>query len=321
MLTVRDATAVHEELRDRIADTVHREFDADVDHLYALVLVKGFTYAFNTYKAIGHLLPDCFYEQGAALLRILWETTLNLAWVTRRPAERSKLFLQFTVVEKRRFLQFRIGEARRLKRAASLAEAEAELKTFDEAFARILTDYRLSDRRERRKLSPRFSGPSLEDVAGEMGGEWAKEYRDTYPLLCFYAHASPGVVIFPNPFLEKITAEAFEEYDQTRTVRLALSSMAVMERAYRMTWPVVETDDSPVPGHPQRSCSVSGGAHAKACQYSRCPLGADSPTTRATLPPAAQADTVELVEKPNEAGPNTETRDMTNRNQKRSTFT
>jgi hypothetical protein len=29
---------------------------------------------------------------------------------------------------------------------------------------------------------------------------------------------------------------------------------------------------------------------------------------------------VELEEKPNEAGPKTETRDMTNRNQKRSTF-
>ena len=29
---------------------------------------------------------------------------------------------------------------------------------------------------------------------------------------------------------------------------------------------------------------------------------------------------VELVEKPNEAGPKTETRDMTNRDQKRSTF-
>ena len=35
---------------------------------------------------------------------------------------------------------------------------------------------------------------------------------------------------------------------------------------------------------------------------------------------AAHAHALELVEKPNEAGPKTETRDMTTRNQKRSTL-
>jgi hypothetical protein len=141
-------------------------------------------------------------------------------------------------------MQFQTVEARRRCDAAALAKAEAELRAFDETFDRILGEYRYSDRKGRGKLSPRFSGPSLEDVAREMGGEWANEYREIYPLLCFYAHASPGAVLFPNPVLENITIEAFDEYDHPRTVMLALWSMAVMERAYRMIWPLVGIDDS-----------------------------------------------------------------------------
>ena len=77
-----------EELRDHIANRVHREHEMD-DTLSSFVLFRLFGYSFNTFKAIGLLLPQRFYEQGFALYRMLWEAGLGLEWMSHDPETHS----------------------------------------------------------------------------------------------------------------------------------------------------------------------------------------------------------------------------------------
>ena len=92
----------HAAVRDAIADAFHVEHELEPD-LKSLVSIQSFIYAFNTYKALGHLLPDLFHESGAVVLRQLWEVSLNLHWIEKDPDVRSQAFPSdaesFTVAE------------------------------------------------------------------------------------------------------------------------------------------------------------------------------------------------------------------------------
>lgn len=112
----------HAELRDHIARRVHGEHEMEAT-LYALVAMKIFGYVFNTYKAIGLLLPDRYYEQGMSLFRTMWESSANLFWIQRDPEVRAKRFTEFTAAEFGRFLKTRRAffESRRMTPAADSA--------------------------------------------------------------------------------------------------------------------------------------------------------------------------------------------------------
>jgi hypothetical protein len=99
------------------------------------------------------------------------------------------------------------------------------------------------DGKGRKKLRPRFSTPTLEETVRDIGEPWLTEYRERYPLWCLYAHASPGAVLFPNPFLNEVTPAAFEVYDMPRTIQVALWSMAVMERVHVIACSVIGKAD------------------------------------------------------------------------------
>lgn len=200
---------IHAEFRDCIADTMHAEFELRLPPAFGLVLIKSFGYCFNTFKAIGLLLPAFYYEQSNALVRILWEAAANLTWVVAEPGPRSKLFAQFTVVERRKFIQMRVTEAQRLGQMEVVEVLGSELRQFDATYEAVLADYRFGEHKRRKRLRTRFSGPTLEDIVRAIGEPWLTEYRERYPLWCFYAHASPGAVLFPNPLLKEITAGAF----------------------------------------------------------------------------------------------------------------
>ena len=64
-LPLEDILEHHGAIRDAIAGTKHIE----PTDLESLVAHFSFIYAFNTYKAIGLLLPELYYESGAVVLR------------------------------------------------------------------------------------------------------------------------------------------------------------------------------------------------------------------------------------------------------------
>lgn len=232
--TLDEIIVVHNEFRDHIADLCHGEHETRFDPLFTIVLLKTFNFCFNTYKAIGLLLPDRHYENGGALLRVMWEATLNLAWVAAGPLERSRAFLQFTVVETHRFRQGRVRELEALGDSEHAAQTRQDLTEFEKAYGEILEEFRNAGRGGKR-LAQRFSSSNLESLAVEIGENWLAEYRGIYPLLCAFAHGSPGVVLFPLPVVKdfrELDIDAIARTEEPRTVDLALWSMSVMERSY-----------------------------------------------------------------------------------------
>lgn len=191
--TVEEILKLHREFRDHVAGAIHGEFELTTSPAYGIVLVKSVGYCFNTFKAIGLILPEFYYEQANALTRILWEAAANLQWIAQQPSERARLYAEFTVVERRKFLAMRVTENERLGAPQVAKNYAEELRAFDQLFESILVAYRVKDKKN--KFRSRFSGPTLEDVVRDVGEPWLTEYRERYPLWCFYAHASPGAVL------------------------------------------------------------------------------------------------------------------------------
>ncbi len=238
-MTFAELMTAHDELRDHIAVTTTINYPIEpAQSLYAVVVAQSLLFAFNTYKAAGIILRESYYEQASVLVRILWETTLNLAWISKDPTNRAKLFCQFTVVEKRKFLSFKIDAAVRLRDATVLTQAKQNLLLFDKEYSHVLIDYQFDDKKGRTKLRGRASGPTIAQEAEELGGHWAKEYREVYPLLSMYTHATPGAILFPNSPDRMFDSAKREEEEMQRTQLTVLWSMALIERAYRFLVPM-----------------------------------------------------------------------------------
>ena len=160
------------ELRDHIGDRVHRQHEMD-DTLYSFVLFRLFGYSFNTFKAIGLLLPDGFYEQAFALYRMLWEASIGLEWISRDPEARSHQYAGFTVVEYQRFLRRRPQIGVSLKEdEESIRMHEERLKFFQQLMATQLERFSSQDKKGKTRQWGRFFGSkNVEELAREIGGE------------------------------------------------------------------------------------------------------------------------------------------------------
>ena len=77
-----DVLSQHEAVRDATTERVHGELDIEYEP-WPYIATLSFTYAFNAFKAGGLLLPQFYCEAAAAVLRQLWEVSLNVHWLER----------------------------------------------------------------------------------------------------------------------------------------------------------------------------------------------------------------------------------------------
>jgi hypothetical protein len=221
--------ALFEEFRDRIF-TQSRGSNEVTYSLYAIVAMKLFGFAFNTYKTIGLLLPEHYYEQATALHRTLWETGANFEWISRDPEYRSHQFLNFTLIEHRNFLAKRLRTARRNRDTDAIIELSSRMGEFERVVANELNEFRTKDRRNRERWRSRFSGPTLEDVVREIGGEWLDEYDRDYLLGCAYTHGAPSGVLFPIEHHPALT----RKWDLERSALAGVVTIHAMIRIDRL---------------------------------------------------------------------------------------
>jgi hypothetical protein len=218
------------DLSKRIHERVVGEFEIEAT-IYDIVAFKLFGFGLNTFKSIYYLLPHKIYEQIAILYRTLWETSLNLEWISRSPNQRAIRFIQFTGVEHRRFAQKRIKAANRARDQAASLSLDRYLKEFEREIEMQLSPFRFEDQRGRRRWRDRFSGGSLEVMVREVGGDWLEEYDRHYTLACMYTHGAPGAVLFP------LFDRPDHEIDKTRSIdRSAIAgvmAIEVMARLYK----------------------------------------------------------------------------------------
>ena len=164
-------------IRDAMAGTGHVESR----DLPTLVANTSFIYAFNAYKAISLLLPELYHESGAAVLRQLWEVSLNLHWLGIDPEPRAQDFCNFTTMECRKLIQ--------------RSKDPTPLKDFDDATKRFQSSFRYQDSQGRSRTHGNFARTNIHDRATELGDPWNREYGIFYYLTSMHAHGAPGAVL------------------------------------------------------------------------------------------------------------------------------
>jgi hypothetical protein len=173
----------HADVRDATAQSMHADHDLAPD-LATFISMISFVYAFNTYKALGLLLPELYHESGAVVFRQLWEVSLNLHWIERDPLTRAQDFCNFTAMEYRKLIQ-KSGDA-------------SPLQDFDDATKKFQTKFHYRDAKGRNQKHCAFALKNIHDRADELGDPWKREYELVYHLASLHAHGAPGAILQPH---------------------------------------------------------------------------------------------------------------------------
>lgn len=202
----------YSDVRDAIARSMHMEHELKPD-LGSFISMISFVYAFNTYKAMGLLLPDLHHESGAVVLRQLWEVSVNMHWIERDPTTRAQDFCNFTVMEYRKLIQ-KSGDS-------------TPLQDFDDATKRFQAKFRYRDSKGRNQKHSVFATKSICDRAHELGDPWKTEYEFVYFLASLHAHGAPGAILQPH-FRNHYSAPEIRERNSVSLI--AIVAMEVIVR-------------------------------------------------------------------------------------------
>lgn len=204
--------AHHAQVRDATAQDMHMEHEVSPD-LATFVSMISFVYAFNSYKALGLLLPELYHESGAVVFRQLWEVSLNLHWIERDPLARAQDFCNFSVMEYRRLFH-KSGNS-------------AGVDGFDDATKQFQAKFRYRDSKGRNQKHDVFALKSIYDRAAELGDPWKREYELVYSLACLHAHGAPGAILQPH-FQQHYSAP--ETHERNSVALIAIESINVLVR-------------------------------------------------------------------------------------------
>jgi hypothetical protein len=174
--------AHHTEIREATRQLMYTEHELAPD-LATFVSMISFIYAFNTYKALGLLLPEHYHESGAVVFRQLWEVSLNMHWIERDPLPRAQDFCNFTVMEYRKLIH-KSGDA-------------AQLQDFDSATSQFQARFHYRDKKGRNQKHCIFAMKTIYDRADELREPWKREYELVYNLASHHAHGAPGAILQP----------------------------------------------------------------------------------------------------------------------------
>jgi hypothetical protein len=149
--------------------------------LVSFIVNRSFLYACNSYKAIGVLLPESYYESGTAVLHQLWAVSLNLHWIEIDAARRAYEFSSATMMEHRKL--------------------SVQMKSFEllDSAGENTDEYRSGpksrDSHGGKKPQSCFAALHMHDRAAELGNPWEKELELIYNLTSMHAYVSPGSLL------------------------------------------------------------------------------------------------------------------------------
>ncbi len=200
----------HLKFSDAIVDTP----GITSDDLPNFIANQSFVYAYNSYKALGRLLPELYHEAAATVLRQLWEVSLNLHWMMLDPDDRAEAFVNFTVVE-----------ARKLFKISDEFGSLGSLDDFDKSTHRFQSRFRKRSRQGKDQIQTNFTSESIRNRSEELGEPWGREYDFVYHLTSMHAHGAPGAVLHAV-FLNHYGNVQARERDQTALIgTLAIQMM------------------------------------------------------------------------------------------------
>ncbi len=223
------------QLHTRFRDWIYEHVQEDVNienSLFGIIALKAFVVSFNSFKAIGLILPELYYESAAILVRSIWEHSLILHYMEALPDDRAHQYAEFTLVEFTRNL------------------SDNQRTEFEGIIASRLAKYRLSTKKSRRRDSymDTWSGESTYKIARELGGDWLTEYRTTFNLGSAYTHPSPGAILFSST-VDQTNASRSEKVERERTAIIAYEAIEHMRKTSALVWRHSKLKDGEVLTH------------------------------------------------------------------------
>lgn len=194
-------------VRDAIAGTPHIETDT----ISVVLANASFVYAFNTFKALSLLLPGLYFESAAAVMRQLWEVSLNLHWIALDIDARATAFCGYTIMEYRKTLQ--------------RSDDPKTVAAFDAATSNFRAQYSFTDRNGKDKHYSNYANLPIQQRADKLGDPWSSEYACLYSLTSMHAHGAPGAIL-QSIFRQHYTDPIIRERDSSAlTAVMAIKTM------------------------------------------------------------------------------------------------
>ncbi len=215
---LKSMLSLYGEIRDLIARTNTEVELSQISRIYLVISV----YAFNTYKAIGLLLPELYFEQGMALTRTLWETACHLHWICKDPEKRMHLYAGYTAVELRKNMNVSIKRAEKDGNQEERVAISKLKEEFEQGLSRQFGRYQFENSKGKQSYFHNYCNMTTEQLANELGDEWVFEYETYWKMASAYAHGAPGATLF-------------QKDDLRRTMLTGRWSMLTMLRIHELT--------------------------------------------------------------------------------------
>lgn len=168
----------------------------------------------KTFKAIIYLVKKGLPEPALVLVRSLFEDVVNLAYIAQDPHKLSSLFLNFSVIEKKFYLD-------NLKEAGLLDKETERIwqKEFATEYQNIEADY--PNKRY-------WSGKNIKQMAEATGPELTRTYYLLYVYSSGFAHGSSSLTL--EDYLQPTKIHSLKPLNKAQPNQLT----TVLELAYNL---------------------------------------------------------------------------------------
>lgn len=168
-------------------------FDLDTDW-------QRLTFAFasksaKSYRAVLRLAEQGLGEPALILIRTIFEDMVNLTYISTDPERLTRLFLDFHILEKKKYIDYWEEAGLGDEEVSELKEVWE--KEFQSEYERLLPNY---------PKRTYWSGKNLKEMATAVDVEMAKTYCTLYPYISGFAHGGSPLAL--ASYIDQTTAGA-----------------------------------------------------------------------------------------------------------------
>jgi len=157
-------------------------FDLDTDF-------QRLTFAFasksaKSYRAVLRLVEQGLGEPALIIIRTIFEDMVNLTYISTEPERLTGLFLDFHILEKKKYIDYWEEAGLGDEEVGELKEVWE--KQFQSEYERVLPNY---------PKRTYWSGKNLKEMAAAVDSELAKTYSMLYPYISGFAHGGSPLAL------------------------------------------------------------------------------------------------------------------------------
>lgn len=138
----------------------------------------------KSYRAVLRLVEQGLGEPALILIRTIFEDLVNLSYISTDPGRLAPLFLDFHILEKKKYIDYWAEAGLGDDEVGGLKEVWE--KQFQSEYERVLPNY---------PKRTYWSGKNVKEMAAAVDSELAKTYCMLYPYISGFAHGGSPLAL------------------------------------------------------------------------------------------------------------------------------